>query len=119
MILDQTLKLEIVLAGNVTANQLEVQAHYIDWQSTGIPTMPQTVRVATNQTTDVTVLAAPTFQTKIREIIRLSVYNKDTATATITLKTDDGTTERIILKEALLTLVSLHFEKGRGFYKTL
>ena len=117
MILDTTsLKLEAVLAGAVAANQPEVTVHYVTWNIQGLQTRPSTFRAALNSTTDVTILAAPTTQNEVREVIRASVHNKDTASVTLTIKTDDGTTERIIHKETLLAGESLHFEKGVGWY---
>jgi len=116
MILDQTLRLEIVLAVAVAANQPDVQVNYIDWYSSGNQTFPQTYRTATNSGTDVIILPAPTQQTLTREVFRVSVYNKDTASVTATIKTDDGTTERIIVRIVIPTLTSLHFEKNYGWY---
>ena len=117
MILDTTLKLEAVLAGAVSANQPEVHVDYIDWNASNEKTSPATFRVALNSTTDVTILAAPVANPK-REVIGLSLYNKDTASVTATVKTDDGTTERIILKKVLATLETLHYSKEDGFYIT-
>lgn len=114
MILDASTKLEAVLAGAVSANQPEVHVDYIDWNKDGAPTRPASFRVALNSNTDVTILAAPV-QNPIREILRIDLYNKDTASITVTIKTDDGT-ERIMCKVVLLTLESLHFEKDRGLY---
>ena len=118
MILNGTLmKLEAVLAGAVAANQPEVTVDYIDWNPQGAPTPPAQFRVALNSTTDVTILAAPVGN-PTREPIRIAIYNKDTASVTVTVKTDDGTTERIIMKKVLATLETLHFEKGSGWYTT-
>lgn len=114
MILDPTLKLEAVLALAVAANQPEVHVDYIDYNQQNQPTIPSPSRTALNSATDVTILSAPTNQR--REVIRLTVYNKDTASVTVTIKTDDGTTERIIIKAILLTLEALCWEKWRGWY---
>ena len=115
MILDTLTKLEIVLAGTVTANQLEVHVSYVDWNKSGITTNPAMFRTASNNTTDVTILAAPV-QNPIREVLQVAIYNKDTASATVTVKTDDGTTERIVIKVTLATLETLNLEKGKGYY---
>lgn len=117
MIIDSTLKIEAVLAAAVAANQPVVHVDYIDWNQEGIATPPQTFRVALNSTTDVTILAAPLQANNTRrEPIRISIYNPDTASATVTVKTDDGTTERTLIRATMLTLESLHWEKGRGWY---
>lgn len=115
MILDTTLKMEAVLAGAVAANQLDVHVSYVDWNKSGVKTNPAMFRAVSNDTTDVTILAAPVLN-PIREVLRVSVYNKDTASATVTVKTDDGTTERIVTKVTLATLETLNFEKGKGWY---
>lgn len=115
MILTTLLRLEAVLAGAVSANQPEVHVDYVDWNLSNETTAPDTVRTALNSTTDVTILAAPIMNPK-REVARMTVYNKDTASVTVIIKTDDGTTERIITRRTLLTLETLAFEKGVGFY---
>ena len=115
MILNTLTKLEAVLAGAVAANQPEVHVDYVDWNKSGVMTNPAPFRVALSSTNDVTILAAPV-QNPIREPLRIAIYNKDTASVTVTVKTDDGTTERIIMKAVLLTLESLNWEKGHNWY---
>jgi microcystin-dependent protein len=117
MILDPQTSAQVVLAGAVAANQPEAHVEYRDWNPQGETTKPALFRTAANSTTDVTILAAPN-QGFIREVLRCSIYNKDTASVTVTVKTDDGTTERIICKAVLLTLETLNFEMGRGWYAT-
>lgn len=120
MILDSTLlKLEAVLAGAVSANQPEVNVSFVTWNSEGVPTKPATTRTALNSSTDVTILAAPTTQGQVREPTFISIYNKDTASITVTIKTDDGTTERIIIKCLLTAGRTLFWEKGFGWYLSL
>ncbi len=118
MILDRINKLEAVLAGAVSANQPEVMVDYIDWNPAGQSTPPAQIRSALNSASDVTILDTPATKTQnqSREPIRISIYNKDTAAVTVTVKTDDGTTERIIIKATLQTLESLHWEKNSGWY---
>ncbi len=117
MILDSTiLKLEAVLAAAVAANQPEATVNFTTWNTDGVESKPSTFRVALNSITDVTLLAAPGTQGVVREVKRLSIYNKDTASVTVTVKTDDGTTERIERKVTLLVGETLAFERGRGWY---
>ncbi len=118
MIIDQTLTLEAVLAGAVAANQPEVHVDYIDWNDAGEETPPATYRVALNNATDVTILAAPTGRAVVREVHKVTLYNKDTVSVTVTVKTDGGTTERILVKATVATLKSLCWEKGVGWYQT-
>lgn len=116
MILNGTLiSLQAVLAGAASANQPECHVAYVDYNKEGNVTPPTIQRTALNSTTDAIILAAPPFN-PTREVISASIYNKDTASVTVTVKTDDGTTERIIAKATLLTLEVLCYEKGQGWY---
>lgn len=117
MILDlTTLKLEAVLAGAVAANQPETHVDYFVWNLKGETSKPATYRAALNSTTDVTILAAPTTQGEVRDIRCVSIYNKDTTNVTVTVKTDDGTTERIIVKQELLTTETLTWTPDAGWF---
>ena len=116
MILDSTLKLEAVLAGAVAANQPEVHVDYEDINKEGHRTNPAPFRVALNNSTDVTILAAPV-QNPVREPIYISIYNKDTAAVTVTIKTDDGTTERIIFKKAIGAGETLQYNRQLGWFR--
>jgi len=116
MILDSSLNLEAVLGGAVTANQPEVHVDYLIWNADGTVTPPQPSRTVLNSTTDVTILAAPATNAFYFEVVNLSIYNKDTASATVIVKTDDGSNERIICKVTLSTLETLHYQKDRGWY---
>lgn len=115
MVLDTTsMKLEAVLAGAVSANQPEAQVHFRVWNKFGSQSVPGLSRVALNSNTDVTILAAPTTQGEVREIIHLTIYNKDTAAVTVTVKTDNGT-EFIIIKKQLLVGETLVYINGGGW----
>jgi hypothetical protein len=117
LILDTTLlRLEAVLAGAVAANQPECHVNYIQWNVDNVPTRPAVYRAALNNTTDVSILPAPTTQGIVREVTSMSIYNKDTANVTVTVKTDDGTTERIIVKQELLTTETLNWTRDAGWF---
>lgn len=116
MIATNSVKLEVVLGGAVAANQPEVVVIYIVHNVQGQQTKPLMSRTATNNGTDVTILASPTTQGEVHEVQRLSVYNKDSAAVTATIKTDDGTTERIIVSKSVDAGKTLHFESGTGWY---
>lgn len=117
MILDTTsMKLEAVLAGAVAANAPEFHVIYQDYNQRGELTKPAISRGQLDGANDVEILAAPDVQSTAREVLRASIYNEDTASVTVTVKTDDGTTERIVIKATLLTLEALMFEKGHGWY---
>jgi hypothetical protein len=114
MILDSTTKIEIVLASAITTNQPAAHVFYRDWNEEGSPTKPALTRVAANSTTDVTALAAPIVG-RIREVLSMSVYNRDTVSATVTVKTDDSTTERIVVKITLLPDDTLQYTQDEGW----
>lgn len=117
MILDTTLlKLVAVLGGAVATSQPDVHVDYMAWKD-GFPSAPATYRAALNSTTDVTILPAPPTGQRY-EPLRVVIYNKDTAAVTVTVKTDDGTTQRIETKSTVATLRSWVWEKNVGWYPT-
>lgn len=117
MILTPAIRLELVLTAAKTTNDMDVTVDYVDWNTQGIPTTPSTYRIASNGSTDVIILAAPVAN-PIREPLRVIVFNRDTATKTVRVKTDvlAGGTEFIEREQSLLTLESLCWEKGVGWY---
>lgn len=117
MILDTTVKLEIVLAAAVATAQPEFHVHFRDRNRDGQYAEPGVFRGATNSMTDVTLLAAPGDNTPRREIEEITLYNKDTVGVTFTVKTDDGTTERIIIKKGVDAGGTLQYQRGVGWFR--
>ena len=108
--------LQVVLIGAVAANQLQCTVVYHE----EIPTERRDIRLFTtlndtNNTTDVTILAAPTLINYVRVIKGITIYNKDTASATVVVKLDDNGTETIFIRRTLTTLQTLHYEDGVGW----
>jgi len=105
-------KIQVSLAGSVTANQLQC---FASWR-----TMTSTTHVRgrnavnTNSTTDVDLVTAPG-SGEVITVEFLSVYNKDTANATVTIKLDADGTEYILWKGTLLSGESLQYAEGSGF----
>lgn len=62
-----------------------------------------------NSTTPVEVVAAPAAATR-RLVKSITVYNADTASATITLTFDNGATERVLNKTTLSVGDQLYFD---------
>ena len=111
--------LEAVLAGAVSANQPEFHIDYLVRDNTGVFTpKPGLLRGELNSTTDVTLISPSTgryaSQAFVAEILSLTIYNKDTATVTVTIKTTDGTTDRIQAKIVLLTGESVCWNSASG-----
>ena len=117
MILDTTLKLEIILTAAKTTNDMNVTVDYRDWNREGKETPPASFRVVSNGVTAVTILAAPVLN-PVREPLRICVYNTDTATKTVRIRTNDGTTAYIDIEYTLPSLKSLIWEKMVGYYIT-
>lgn len=105
-------KIQVVLAGAVTTNQLDCYATWREFDTTTY--VAGDFGAATNNTTDVDLVAAPG-ASKYRVIDYISVYNKDTAAATVTVKTDNAGTERILAKVLLPVGYKLEYVEGTGF----
>jgi len=108
IILDASTKLQLVLGGAITTNALEWTAHYLDT----VGHSPALATGTSNNTTDVDMVAA----TAGRVIKAIAVYNADTVAATVTIKTDNGGTERRLCKVTLATLETLYYEDGAGWF---
>lgn len=113
IVLSQTTdNLQVVLGGAITTNQLECMVSWRDRTSTTF-TADRTV-TTTNNTTDVTIAAAPAASTQ-RVIDFISIYNKDTVNAVVTVKLDANGTEYILCKVTLATTERLQYQEGVGF----
>lgn len=89
MILSSTTdKIDIVLGGNIAVNQLRCISTYTDLNT---KSAGRTVAL-TNNTTDVTLVPSPPAN-RIRQVDYISVYNQDTANASVTIKYDANGTE--------------------------
>lgn len=111
MILDATTSLQVVQSAAKTTNDMDIHVDYVDWNSNGMPTPPATYRTTSDGSTDVTILPAPVESPK-REPVRISIYNRDTADKVLTLKTDNGSAERLIWRGTITTLKANLWEKG-------
>lgn len=109
---ETTDKIQVVLAGNVTANQLQCFASYRDITTTAYTAGRNSVN--TNNTTDVDLVGSPGASTQ-RVIDFLSVYNADTVNATVTIKLDANGTERILTKATIATGERIEYTNEGGF----
>lgn len=111
--LDSTLrKLQIVLAGAITTNQLPVVVCFSDKTSTtynGGATVSNT-----NSTTAVDICAAPGAAT-IRDIDSITVQNADTAAATVTIRYNDNGTTYSLFKCTLSVGDQIIYTHGQGW----
>ena len=113
MMLDSTSKtLEVVLAGAVATAQLTVTCKFVDLttnSSTG-----GLATVSTNDTTAVTCCPAPAASTQ-RSILGVAVYNGDTATATVTIRINDGATLYTQVKIVVVAGSTLQYTDTDGW----
>ena len=107
MILDSTTKsIEIVLAGAVATSQLPCYVSYADiTTSTFVPGSSDT---QTNNTSTVTLVSAPAASTQ-RQIKTITIYNQDTANATLTIRLNRSATLRQLVLITLLPGQTLQY----------
>jgi hypothetical protein len=110
-----TASLEVVLAGAVTTNQLPIVSSYVDKTATTFT--PGKTTTQTNSTTGVTIVAAPAASTQ-REVHSINIYNADTVAATITIRENDNSTLRILVKIVLAVADTLRYTHADGWLVT-
>ena len=99
LVLDSTTKtLKLNLTAAPTATNPDYTVGYVDASSSGL--VEGAGDGATNGTTDVTMVAAPSSGTR-RIVKYITVYNKDTAAITFNLKYDNNGTQRQVAKITL------------------
>lgn len=104
--------LQVVLDGAVTTSQLQCVASWRDVTTTAYT--PGRTVIVTNDTTDVNAVAAPASSTQ-RVVDFVSVYNADTADATVTIKLDANGTEYVLWRGNLQPGDTVRFVEGAGF----
>lgn len=110
---DSTLrKIQIILSGIITTNQLPVMVMYSDRTSTAYSGAAQLAN--TNSTTAVDICAAPAAST-IRDIDYISVRNSDTVAATVTIRYNDNATLYTIVTVTLAVGDQLVYVHGDGW----
>lgn len=106
-----TQSLEVLLAGAVAANQLPVVVNYNDGDTRARPVVQH---AQTNGVTAVTIVTAPTSKVH-RTVTFMSVFNADTAAATVTIRLNDNSVMRTIYKVALEIGDNLIYTEKGGF----
>lgn len=107
-----TRKLQAVLAGAITTNQLACTVCYSD--DNGTTYVGGTQLTNTNSATAVDICDAPGAST-VRDIDYLSIRNRDTAAATVTVMLDDNATDYEIVKATLAVGDQLVYTHGDGW----
>ena len=107
-----TRKLQAVLAGAVTTNQLHCVVCYSDHTTTAYPGGTQLT--STNNTTAVDICDAPAAST-VRDIDYIGVRNRDTAAATVTVMIDSSGADSETVKATLAVGDQLTYTHGTGW----
>ena len=112
--------LKLVLGGAVSANQVEIATNFFDLtpQSTTTERRMGQKLTTSNDTTAVTIVAAPGLQGRIRNIQSVQINNKDTATVSIIVYVDDNGTAIRQVKQSVRTNETLQYEDGTGWTLT-
>jgi hypothetical protein len=109
---DVTQTLQGVLGGAIATTQPDFYAAWRDITTTDYT--PGQSDGQLNSTTDVDLIVAPAASTQ-RVIDYLSVFNRDTASVTLTIKTDSSGTERWLWSGTLATNEKVEYVEGTGF----
>lgn len=109
---ETTDKIQIALAGSVTANQLQCMTSWRDVTTSTFS--PGRTLANTNNASDVDIVPSPGASTQ-RVIDFISVYNKDTVNATVTIKLDANGVEYILWKGTLATEERIEYNDKDGF----
>ena len=117
LILDATTRsLEIDLNAVVAANQLPFVASYVDMAKGTVEVIASSSNTgASNSTTAVTLVAAPTSANFTRHLKYLSIRNADTAAVLLWIQVNDNATLREIWKGTLAIGDSLIYTDALGF----
>jgi hypothetical protein len=113
MLLDTTTDtIELVLAANVTTSQLHYYTSFNVVTSTSLT--PSKQFGSSNNTTAVTILSAPSSNQQ-HQLRYCSIYNCDSASATVTIRLNNNGTFRNLLVVTLLVGEYVQFTYGKGW----
>lgn len=116
MILDATTKsLELLLGGAVATNELPITVDYVDLSAS--TTDASSIDSISTGASALTILSAPAASTQ-RKVNGLSVYNDDTAAASVIVRLNNGTTTRNIVYCTLQPFDTLHYTDVKGWFAT-
>lgn len=108
-----TRKVQLLLGGAVTTNQLPITGEYVDSTATALPTAAPFFNNSNGATAvDVVTGAASTR----RKITRFNVFNADTAAATVTVRYNDNGTTYIMVKATLAVGDMLCYTDTAGWF---
>lgn len=107
-------KIQAVLGGTVTVNQVVCVASYQDITSSGMTIPQSSSQVLTNDTTAVDVVGAPASSTT-RQIVHLLFYNADTSAVSITVSKDVSGTDYTLITTTLQSGSVMEWSRETGW----
>ena len=110
ILLDTSTKLELVLGDAATTE--------MDWAVTYVDTIDDTTGQTdgtSNDTTDVILVAAPASGSRLIRFV--NIYNADSVAHDVTVKIDDTSNERILVKYNLAAGKTLVYDSQSGWYE--
>ena len=112
-----TKKLQAVLGGAITTSQPQAVVSFYDENNAGEQTRGADQETNLNSTTDVDICNAlgTGKESYTRNIDTLTIYNRDTVSATVTVKIDDGGTESILIKATIAPNETLTYDHESGW----
>jgi hypothetical protein len=105
-------KVQVVLGGSVTTNQLKCFVSYTDTTTTSVT--PGRNALVTNNTTPVDLVTSPASSTQ-RLVSYLSVYNSDTVSSTVTINLYTTSTTYKLITMTLSSGERIEYQQGEGF----
>ncbi len=105
-------ELRVVLAAAVTTKELQCVASWRDIASTPTYSAGRTLSNTTGTTEKIIVDGPASGRQRVCDFI--SIYNADSASATVTLIFDDGASSFIIDKKTLAAGARMEYENGKG-----
>lgn len=106
-----TRKLQALLGGAVTTNQMQCVSAYSDATQSGY--VGATTVINTNNSTAVDIVPAPS--AGYRDVDYINIYNRDTVSQTLTIRYNDNGTTYGLIVVTLLTGEQLNYTHGSGW----
>ena len=107
-------KIQVVLSGTVTTNQLQCVASYQDVTSAGMTLPMLSNQALTNNATAVDLVGAAAASTT-RQVTHINIYNSDTVAATVTVQKDVSGTDYLLTKALLQVGSTLQWSRESGW----
>lgn len=112
IILDATTKSLELFLGEAATTELPIVSSWVDITTTAMT--PGSTDTTSNDTTDVTIVAAPGAST-YRHVKLINIYNADSVSHVVNVQYDNNGTERLLVKITLPVGYTLIYTDGEGW----